>query len=45
VKYWFSGANWGDQLADVISSLMVYVIPNTGICLDCVAAVSQVQLA
>jgi hypothetical protein len=25
VKYWFSGANWGDQLADVISSLMVYV--------------------
>jgi hypothetical protein len=24
-KYWFSSANWGDQLADVISSLMIYV--------------------
>jgi hypothetical protein len=24
-KYWFSGANWSDQLTDVISSLIDYV--------------------
>jgi hypothetical protein len=27
-KYWFSGANWSDQLTDVISSLIDYVIGN-----------------